>query len=50
MVYSTSKASYHTMATPEQAGTLVATDYKDPPTLIGGGVCHGNYSKTAHTS
>lgn len=29
--YSTSKNSYHTKALKEQAGTLVATDYKDPP-------------------
>ena len=29
--YSTSKNSYHTSAIKEQAGTLVATDYKDPP-------------------
>lgn len=29
--YSTSKNSYHTVATEELANTLVATDYKDPP-------------------
>lgn len=32
-VYSTSKNSYHTEATVDQAGTLVASDYKDPPTV-----------------
>ncbi|HAK22821.1 MAG TPA: hypothetical protein DCM58_05965, partial [Desulfovibrio sp.] len=29
--YSTSKNSYHTTAVKEQANTLVASDYKDPP-------------------
>ena len=29
--YSTSKNSYHTTAVKEQASTLVASDYKDPP-------------------
>ena len=29
--YSTSKASYHTIPAREQANTLVASDYKDPP-------------------
>ena len=33
MVYSTSKNSYHTEATENVAGTLVASDYKDPPTV-----------------
>lgn len=32
-VYSTSKNSYHTEATENVAGTLVASDYKDPPTV-----------------
>lgn len=31
--YSTSKNSYHTEATENVAGTLVASDYKDPPTV-----------------
>lgn len=31
-VYSTSKASYHTLPEEEIANTLVASDYKDPPT------------------
>lgn len=30
-VYCTSKASFHTIAEENLAGTLVATDYKDPP-------------------
>lgn len=32
-IYSTSKNTYHTKATEDQAGTLVASDYKDPPTV-----------------
>lgn len=32
-VYSTSKASYHTLAEEDLVNTLVATDYKDPPTV-----------------
>lgn len=32
-VYSTSKNSYHTEAEVDVANTLVATDYKDPPTV-----------------
>jgi len=32
-VYSTSKSSHHTIAEEEKAGTLVASDYKDPPTV-----------------
>ncbi len=32
-VYSTSKNSYHTEAEEDIANTLVATDYKDPPTV-----------------
>ena len=32
-VYCTSKASYHTIAEENLAGTLVASDYKDPPTV-----------------
>ena len=32
-VYSTSKNSYHTEAEENMANTLVATDYKDPPTV-----------------
>lgn len=32
-VYSTSKNSYHTEAEENLANTLVATDYKDPPTV-----------------
>ena len=32
-VYTTSKASYHTDAEEDVAPTLVATDYKDPPTV-----------------
>lgn len=31
--YSTSKASYHTRVSEGKAETLVATDYKDPPTV-----------------
>lgn len=33
LVYSTSKNSYHTEAEENPANTLVATDYKDPPTV-----------------
>ncbi len=33
LVYSTSKNSYHTDAEENIANTLVATDYKDPPTV-----------------
>lgn len=33
-VYSTSKNSHHTSAETNVANTLVATDYKDPPTVI----------------
>ncbi len=33
VVYSTSKNSYHTEAEENLANTLVATDYKDPPTV-----------------
>ena len=33
LVYSTSKNSYHTEAEENLANTLVATDYKDPPTV-----------------
>lgn len=32
-VYSTSKSSYHTLAEEYIVNTLVATDYKDPPTV-----------------
>lgn len=32
-VYCTSKASFHTIAEENLAGTLVASDYKDPPTV-----------------
>ena len=32
-VYTTSKNSYHTEAEEDVANTLVATDYKDPPTI-----------------
>ncbi|EJW98571.1 DNA (cytosine-5-)-methyltransferase [gut metagenome] len=32
-VYTTSKNSYHTEAEEDVANTLVATDYKDPPTV-----------------
>ena len=32
-VYTTSKASYHTEAAKDVANTLVASDWKDPPTL-----------------
>ena len=39
--YSTSKNSYHTTALREQANTLVATDYKDPPTV---NVYHSNHA------
>lgn len=33
-VYTTSKNSYHTEAEEDVANTLVATDYKDPPTIF----------------
>lgn len=33
LVYSTSKNSYHTEAEADLANTLVASDYKDPPTV-----------------
>lgn len=32
--YSTSKNSFHTIAEKELANTLIATDYKDPPTVL----------------
>ena len=32
-VYSTSKSSFHTLAEEDVVNTLVATDYKDPPTV-----------------
>ena len=32
-LYSTSKSSYHTLAEEDIVNTLVATDYKDPPTV-----------------
>lgn len=32
-VYTTSKSSYHTLAEEDLVNTLVATDYKDPPTV-----------------
>jgi DNA (cytosine-5)-methyltransferase 1 len=32
-IYTTSKSSYHTEAEEDVANTLVATDYKDPPTV-----------------
>ena len=32
-VYSTSKSYFHTEALEDKASTLVATDYKDPPTV-----------------
>ena len=35
-VISTSKTSYHTNAIVEQTGALVASDYKDPPTILKG--------------
>ena len=35
VVYSTSKASYHTDAEINKTNTLMATDYKDPPTVAG---------------
>ena len=34
---STSKATYHCVANVNKAGALVATDYKDPPTILRGG-------------
>ena len=39
--YSTSKNSYHTNAVREQANTLVASDWKDPPTVS---VYHSNHA------
>lgn len=33
VVYSTSKNSHHTVASTNEVGTLVASDYKDPPTV-----------------
>lgn len=33
VVYSTNKSTFHTAAETDVAGTLVATDYKDPPTV-----------------
>ena len=33
-VYTTSKASYHTEVSKDVANTLVASDFKDPPTVI----------------
>lgn len=35
VVYSTSKNSHHTIANENEVGTLVASDYKDPPTIYG---------------
>lgn len=34
VVYSTSKNSHHTIANENEVGTLVASDYKDPPTVV----------------
>ena len=34
MIYSTSKASYHMHMMEQKTGALVATDYKDPPTVL----------------
>ncbi|MBU0278719.1 MULTISPECIES: DNA (cytosine-5-)-methyltransferase [unclassified Gemella] len=34
VVYSTSKNSHHTIANVNEVGTLVASDYKDPPTVM----------------
>lgn len=34
IVYSTSKNSHHTIANVNQVGTLVASDFKDPPTIL----------------
>ena len=34
VVYSTSKNSHHTIANENEVGTLVASDYKDPPTVF----------------
>lgn len=38
VVYSTSKNSHHTVANTNEVGTLVSSDYKDPPT-----VCDRNF-------
>lgn len=34
MDISTSKASYHCIANKDKAAALVASDYKDPPTVL----------------
>ncbi|NEW62279.1 DNA (cytosine-5-)-methyltransferase [Granulicatella sp. zg-ZJ] len=34
VVYSTSKNAHHTIANVNEVGTLVASDYKDPPTVM----------------
>ena len=44
MIYTTSKATFHMKAFTNTAGTLVATDYKDPPTVMRGGVQRHGYS------
>lgn len=36
-MYITSKASYHLRAVEDVCPALVATDYKDPPIIVGGG-------------
>ena len=51
MILSTSKASYHTHTYRNMVGSLVATDYKDPPTILRGGYRkYGNSSKKINTN
>ena len=38
MILTTSKASYHINAIKDVASSLVATDHKDPPVVVRGGV------------
>ena len=38
-IYTTSKASFHTTAHTDVADTLVASDFKDPPTVTGEPYC-----------
>ena len=43
MIFTTAKQDFHTKVSTDQAFALTATDYKDPPTILRGGVQHGDY-------
>lgn len=38
MIFTTAKQDYHTKVLSDMAFALTATDYKDPPTIMRGGV------------